>query len=84
MTKKEWKALKKEKGMKVYVLRYGGGREHMTPKDALEYTIDTIYPGAATVRRKSGWVFDEYYFFPCEMLHTEQEMKEKWGGLKCK
>ena len=23
MTKKEWKALKKEKGMKVYVLRYG-------------------------------------------------------------
>lgn len=41
MTKKEWKALKKEKGMKVYVLRYGGGRDHMTPKDALEYTIDT-------------------------------------------
>ena len=34
-----------------------------------------------TVRRKSGWVFDEYYFFPCEMLHTEQEMKEKWGDL---
>lgn len=28
MTKKEWKALKKEKGMKVYVLRYGGGRDH--------------------------------------------------------
>lgn len=51
----------------------------MTPKDALEYTIDTIYPRAATVRRKSGWVFDEYYFFPCEMLHTAEGLKEKWG-----
>ena len=41
MTRDEWKALKKEKGMKVYVLRYEGGA-HMTPKCALEYTIDTI------------------------------------------
>ena len=82
MTRDEWKALKKEKGMKVYVLRYGRGA-YMTPKGALEYTIDTIYPRAATVRRQVGWKV-EYDFFPCEMLHTEQEMKEKWGGLKCK
>jgi hypothetical protein len=82
MTRDEWKALKKEKGMKVYVLRYGRGAD-MTPKDALEYTIDTIYPRAATVRRQVGWAV-EYDFFPCEMLHTEQEMKEKWGELKCK
>ena len=52
----------------------------MTPKCALEYTIDTIYPRAATVRRQVGWAV-EYDFFPCEMLHTEQEMKEKWGDL---
>lgn len=79
MTRDEWKALKKEKGMKVYVLRYEGGA-HMTPKCALEYTIDTIYPRAATVRRQVSWAV-EYDFFPCEMLHTEQEMKEKWGDL---
>lgn len=83
MTKEEWRNLKKEKGMRVYVLRYYKGGAHMTPKDAIEYTIDTIYPSAATVRRQVGWKV-EYDFFPCEMLHTEQEMKEKWGGLKCK
>jgi hypothetical protein len=82
MTKEEWKALKKERGMKVYVFRFGGKR-CTTPKEALEYTIDTIYPSAATVRRQVGWAV-EYDFFPCEMLHTEQEIKEKWGGLKCK
>lgn len=80
MTKKEWKALKKEKGMKVYVLRYGGGREHMTPKDALEYTIDTIYPTAATCRyQPKGGRKVEYDFFPCEMLYTAEGLKEKWG-----
>lgn len=82
MTKEEWKALKKEKGMKIYVFHYNGSR-CMKPKYALEYTIDTIYPSAATVRRQVKWSV-EYDFFPCEMLHTEQEIKEKWGGLKCK
>lgn len=79
MTRDEWKALKKEKGMKVYVLRYGRGA-YMTPKGALEYTIDTIYPTAATCRREteSGWKV-EYDFFPCEMLYTAAGIKEKWG-----
>lgn len=81
MTRDEWKALKKEKGMKVYVPNnYAWGRYSIAPKGYAEYTLDTIYPNAAICRRvtKSGWKV-EYDFFPCEMLYTAAGIKEKWG-----
>lgn len=80
MTKEEWKALKKEKGMKIYVPKYYGNHSLRTPTKCEEYTLDTIYPTAATCRHvnKSGWRV-EYDFFPCEMLYTAAGFKEKWG-----
>lgn len=50
MTKEEWKALKKEKGMKIYVPKFYGNHSLRTPTKCEEYTIDTIYPTAATCR----------------------------------
>lgn len=80
MTKEEWKALKKERGMKIYVPKFYGNRSLRTPTKCEEYTIDTIYPTAATCRYqpKGGWRV-EYDFFPCEMLYTAEGLKEKWG-----
>lgn len=79
MTKEEWRNLKKEKGMKVYVPKCWG-HFSITPKGYDVYTLDTIYPTAATCRREteSGWKV-EYDFFPCEMLYTAAGIKEKWG-----
>jgi hypothetical protein len=80
MTKEEWRNLKKEKGMKIYVPKFYGNHSHRTPTKCEEYTIDTIYPTAATCRHepKGGWKV-EYDFFPCEMLYTAEGLKEKWG-----
>lgn len=80
MTKEEWRNLKKEKGMKIYVPKFYGNHSHRTPTKCEEYTIDTIYPKAATCRHepKGGWKV-EYDFFPCEMLYTAEGLKKKWG-----
>lgn len=80
MTKEEWKALKKERGMKIYVPKFPQTTKPTRPKKAIEYTLDTIYPTAATCRHvgESGWKV-EYDFFPCEMLYTAEGLKEKWG-----
>ncbi len=80
MTKEEWRNLKKEKGMKIYVPSKYGGRSSITPKGYDVYTLDTIYPTAATCRHepKGGWKV-EYDFYPCEMLYTAEGLKKKWG-----
>lgn len=81
MTKEEWKSLKKERGMKIYVPKFYGNYSFLTPTECEEHTIDTIYPTAATCRYqpKGGREVEYDDFFPCEMLYTAEGLKEKWG-----